>query len=238
MAGRFFYAQLFVTPPKPTTPQTGKTVIITGSNTGLGKEAARHFVRLGASKVILAVRSLEKGEAAKRDIESTTHRQNVVEVWKLDMSSYQSVLDFGKRATTELDRLDIALLNAGMMPAKWTIYEQDEAMITVNLVTQFLLAFALLPRMISTYERYHTRPTLSMTVSETHEWALFPERHAPNVFERLQMEEVDGKKVDMMRRYELSKLLAILCLRAMCERMPSAQLPVSINCVNPGLCHS
>jgi len=44
---------------------TGKTIIVVGSNTGLGKEAVRHFVRLNASKVIIAVRSISKGKAAQ-----------------------------------------------------------------------------------------------------------------------------------------------------------------------------
>lgn len=57
----------------PTTSFVGKTVIITGSNTGLGREAARHIARLGAETIILAVRSLRKGEAAKRDIEQSTN---------------------------------------------------------------------------------------------------------------------------------------------------------------------
>ncbi len=57
---------------------------------GLGKEAARHFVGLNAQIVILACRSVEKGEAAKKDIESTTKRAGVVEVWQLDLGSYNS----------------------------------------------------------------------------------------------------------------------------------------------------
>ena len=64
--------QLFIRLPYPTSSFAEKTVIITGSNTGLGKEAARHIARLGAETLILAVRSLEKGEAAKRDIEKST----------------------------------------------------------------------------------------------------------------------------------------------------------------------
>jgi FlaA1/EpsC-like NDP-sugar epimerase len=56
----FFYSQLCVNLPYLNASWTGKTVTVTGATVGLGKEAARHFVRLGASKVILAVRTIEK----------------------------------------------------------------------------------------------------------------------------------------------------------------------------------
>ena len=48
--------QLFHRPEYPTADFSGKTIIVTGSNVGLGKEAVKHFVRLGAKKVIMAVR--------------------------------------------------------------------------------------------------------------------------------------------------------------------------------------
>ncbi|GJC97687.1 short-chain dehydrogenase [Colletotrichum higginsianum] len=84
----FLYSQLFKSLPYPQGSYAGKTVVITGSNVGLGKEAARHFARLGASKLILAVRSLDKGRVAKEDIEATTNcAKHVVEVWELDMSN-------------------------------------------------------------------------------------------------------------------------------------------------------
>ena len=66
------FAQLFTSVPKPTGNCASKTVIVTGSNIGLGIEAARHFTRLDASKVILAVRTLGKGKDAKANIEKTT----------------------------------------------------------------------------------------------------------------------------------------------------------------------
>lgn len=75
------YSQFFVRLPYPTKGFKGQTVIITGSNTGLGLEAARHIVDLGAEKVILAVRDVEKGKDAKRSIEKSTGRENAVEVW-------------------------------------------------------------------------------------------------------------------------------------------------------------
>lgn len=59
---------------------SGKTYIVTGGNSGLGLETARHLVEFNASRVILAVRNLTAGENAKKDIEKTTGRKGVVEV--------------------------------------------------------------------------------------------------------------------------------------------------------------
>ncbi|CZT49493.1 related to enoyl-CoA hydratase/isomerase [Rhynchosporium secalis] len=69
-----------MTLPYPTTDFTGETIIVTGSNTGLGQEAAQHFVALGAAKVILACRSIEKGESAKSKIEKVTKKRGTGEL--------------------------------------------------------------------------------------------------------------------------------------------------------------
>ncbi len=235
----FIYSQLFASLPSPTYDYTGKTVIVTGSNVGLGKEAARHFTRLGAATVILAVRSIEKGEAAKRDIESSTGKQNVVKVMQLDMSSYQSVLDFASKASQELDRIDVALLNAGVARGEWELAEGEESTITVNVIATFLLAFALLPKLKETASKFNTRPNLTIVSSEVHAWAAFEERKAPDgqIFKTLSTKPEKMAGV-MEERYQVSKLLEVLTIRAMADRKSSTQIPVTINNVNPGLCHS
>lgn len=63
----------------------GKTYIITGSNSGLGLETARHLVEFQAARVVLAVRNLVAGETAKNDIEKTTKRTGVVEVSNVEV---------------------------------------------------------------------------------------------------------------------------------------------------------
>ncbi|KAL9627045.1 MAG: hypothetical protein Q9164_007723, partial [Protoblastenia rupestris] len=73
------YTQLAFRPPVPKADFSGKTIIVTGANVGLGKEASKHFVRLNTHKVILAVRSVKKGEAAKAEIEAEGGRMGIVE---------------------------------------------------------------------------------------------------------------------------------------------------------------
>ncbi|KAF1959241.1 short-chain dehydrogenase/reductase-like protein [Byssothecium circinans] len=234
------YSQLFAPIPKPTASYAGQTIIVTGSNVGLGKEAARHFTRLGASTVILAVRSMSKGEAAKADIEKTTNTTDVVKVWHLDMGSYQSVLDFASKASKELQRLDIAVLNAGVARGEWEIMEQDESTITVNVVSTFLLALSLLPKMKETANTFNKRPTLTIVASDIHIWAKFEEGKAPDgkIFEALNMKPAEVGEAAMLERYRVSKLLDILGTRAIADRKAAQQIPVTVNCVTPGLCHS
>ncbi|KAL1592990.1 hypothetical protein SLS59_009460 [Nothophoma quercina] len=229
------FAQLFTSIPKPTGSCAGKTVIVTGSNIGLGLEAARHFTRLGASKVILAVRTLSKGENAKASIEKTTGVKNVVEVWQLDMSSYKSVLEFAVRTEKELERVDIALLNAGISAGKFEVFEQDESTLTVNVVSTFLLALALLPKLKATSVKFNTRPNLTITESEVHRVTQFKEKDVAEgqIFAKLN-EHTD----DMQERYFVSKMMEVLIIRAMADRKTASQIPVTINCVNPGYCRS
>lgn len=165
--GRFLYHQLFVVPPLPKTRCEGKTVIVTGSNVGLGLEAARHFARLGAARIILAVRSIEKGEAAKKSIDESLHLPlSHVLVWALDLSSYDSVKQFAARVDRELDRVDVVCENAGIATSTFRFAEDDESTITTNVISTFLLAFLLLPKLKKTAQRFNVHPTLSITSSE------------------------------------------------------------------------
>lgn len=95
-----------MTPTLPTTSFEGKTVVVAGANRGLGLEATRQFVRLGASKVIMAVRSVSRGQAAKDDVENTEKcSTSTIEIWDLDMASYDSIKQFAEKLGT-LSRLD------------------------------------------------------------------------------------------------------------------------------------
>jgi NAD(P)-dependent dehydrogenase (short-subunit alcohol dehydrogenase family) len=109
---------LFEKLPYPPADYTGKAIIVFGADAGIGKEAVRHFVRLNAFDVILGVRSIDRGEIAKADIEATTKRTGAVEVWEIDLSRYASVKSFAARVAT-LPRVDAVVLNAGIGTFDW-----------------------------------------------------------------------------------------------------------------------
>ncbi|KAH6937628.1 hypothetical protein HPB50_002543 [Hyalomma asiaticum] len=90
----------------------GKTVIITGANTGIGKETARELARRNG-RVILACRNMVKAREAAADIRASTGRSVVL--MQLDLCSLNSVRQFARQVVATEPRLDVLILNAGMM---------------------------------------------------------------------------------------------------------------------------
>jgi retinol dehydrogenase-12 len=186
MGGHWAYAQIWAKLPYPATKFTDQTIIVTGSNIGMGLEAARHFVRLDAKKVILAVRNLQKGEEAKKSIiESEKRPESTVEVWDLDLASYASTKAFAQRANRDLDRLDVVVGNAGIYMYEFEMAEEDESTITVNNVSTFLLGIMLLPKLRETSITHDKETVLTFTGSFVHYLTEFPERTADSIFKGL-----------------------------------------------------
>ena len=159
--------------PLPTRSFAGQTIIVTGSNTGLGLEAARHFVRLNSERVILAVRSLKKGEEAKASIETSTGRKNVIEVWQIDMSDYESINTFATLCQS-LERLDVVVANAGVLRNTFEEAGGTEITIAVNVIGTFLLALNLFPILRRSRQRTGQTSKLVITSSVVHEDVSLP----------------------------------------------------------------
>ncbi|XP_054463598.1 dehydrogenase/reductase SDR family member 13a.3 [Anoplopoma fimbria] len=91
----------------------GKTAIVTGSNTGIGKTTALDLAKRGA-RVILACRNKGKAEAAAYDIRRESGNSQVV-FMQLDLASFESVRCFAETFLKTEPRLDILINNAGVM---------------------------------------------------------------------------------------------------------------------------
>lgn len=230
----FFYRQLFVTPP-PVLPSqadlTGRTAIITGANGGLGLETARQLLGLGC-KVILAVRDEKKGETAREDLARSQKlvSASMIEVWKLDLSSYSSISDFAERAKG-LDHLDIAILNAGL----WKVTEAFsttgyEESIQVNYLGNVLLMLLLLP-IIRDKKMGNEAGHIVVVNSDVASWAKFEEKGAEPLLPAFKQKMT---KWDDVERYGTSKLLGQIFLSELSKHVSSSAVTISF--ANCGLC--
>jgi NAD(P)-dependent dehydrogenase (short-subunit alcohol dehydrogenase family) len=114
----------------------GRTVIVTGANSGLGEVTARELARVGA-KVVVAVRNLDKGKAAAATMPGD------VEVRKLDLQDLSSVREFA----SGVDAVDVLVNNAGIMAVPYAqTVDGFESQIGTNHLGHFALTNLLLPK--------------------------------------------------------------------------------------------
>lgn len=217
----------------------GKNVIVTGSNTGLGFEAAIKFAALDASRIILAVRDIEKGEAAKSKIAERTGREDRIEVWQLDMDSYESIREFASRAST-LDHLDVVVLNAGVYMVDYRISKYGwEETLQVNLLSTVLLGLLLIPKLRSSRTSVSV-PTLEFVSSGNYERASLNEeqRKADNILQLFNKKETYGASV----QYSTSKLFLMYAMQTIATLAassdPSREIDFIVTSVCPGYCQS
>ena len=122
----------------------GKTVIVTGANTGIGKETALDLAKRGA-RVIMACRDLKKGETALNDIVEKTGSKNVV-LKQLDLASLKSIREFAEDINKNEPRLHVLVNNAGILGSSKRTMTGDgfEMTMGVNHLGHFLLTDLLL----------------------------------------------------------------------------------------------
>lgn len=232
----FLKRQLFASPPflsKTSINLTGKTAIVTGSNAGLGFDCAAQLLDLGLSKLIIAVRSEAKGEAAKQTLlTSRPTGKDDIEVWQLNLESYKSILSFIERAKS-LNRLDILVNNAGVSKQSFEINRETshEQSVQVNYLSLALITILMLPIMKA--KNSVAEPGHVVTVnSDVPAWAKFKEQDSISLLSAFDAPEF----WDEGDRYATSKLLGQLFVIELCKRIPDSV--AIINAPNPGLCKS
>lgn len=127
--------------------QRGRTVVVTGSNTGIGFETASTLAARGAS-VILAVRDVAKGAAAAKRITSS-HPDADVAVEQLDLSSLESIRATAERLRSSRPAVDLLINNAGITHAPHGQNDDGfEQVFGTNHLGHFALTGLLLPSML------------------------------------------------------------------------------------------
>ncbi|KAA0201513.1 hypothetical protein HAZT_HAZT005400 [Hyalella azteca] len=123
----------------------GKTVIVTGSNTGIGRETALELARRKA-RVIMACRNLTKCKLARKEIIAETLNRNVV-CRECDLSSFESIRQFAARICAKESTVDILINNAGVMRCPRTLSKDGiELQLATNHLGHFLLTMLLLDK--------------------------------------------------------------------------------------------
>ncbi|CAG7938251.1 unnamed protein product [Penicillium salamii] len=239
MAGLFQLFTLRCSPPND--PQDisfdGKVVLLTGATSGVGFEAALKILDLGAEKLIIGARNVERGKAVKMGLERATGRPNTVKVWELEMSSFRSVKSFIDRVNNELNRLDIAILNAGIWNSAYSQSPEGwEETLQVNTLSTSMLALLLIPKLRK-----------SATATDPAHLSVVTSQKFVRVKARtLQTDDLllpflnDSVNFKGAKQYGISKLLLEFVVKKIAglSRNEDGSHPLIVNTVSPGFCIS
>jgi len=122
---------------------TGKTIVVTGANTGLGYESVKAFARNGAN-VVMACRSVEKGEAARKQIVRLIP-SSIIQVMQLDLADIKSIHHFAATFRESHAHLDVLLNNAAVMMVPYSLTKDGfESQMGTNHLGHFALTGILL----------------------------------------------------------------------------------------------
>lgn len=197
---------------------TGKTAIITGANSGLGLETAKTFARLGA-RIILAVRNLDKGQAAKQEILDESP-EATIDVMQLDLSDLESVRAFAETFTSRFDSLDLLVNNAGVMTPPYAKTKDGfELQFGSNHLGHFALTGRLLPLLL------RTENSRVVTLSS------LAHRNSAIYFDNL--DGSNGYKA--MKFYGQSKLANLMFATELDERLKQHGLATQSMACHPGI---
>ncbi len=199
-----------------------KTVVITGANTGIGKETAVGLATMGAT-VVLACRNRAKAETAATEIRSRSGRDDVALV-DLDLADLDSVAACAKEILDRFERIDVLINNAGMQLKERTLTKQGfEYTFGVNHLGHFLLTTTLLDRV-----RVSAPARIVNLSSVGHNFA-----RGGLPWDDLQHEVT---RYTANGAYCESKLANILFTRELARRLPPGE--VTANAVHPGAVNS
>lgn len=214
-----------------------KTALVTGANTGMGKETARELAKAGL-RVVMTSRSPESGQAALREIEGQTGNSDL-HLLSLDLSSQESIRKSAREFLERFDRLDILVNNAGVSITQPALTKDGiEWTVGVNAFGPFLLTMLLLDlmkrsapsRIVNVGSGMHVISRLSL---DRYEKAV---RHGERGTWSASRAWSGSRTWSGNRAYADSKLMNILFTYELARRL--AGTGVTATCAQPGMVRS
>lgn len=196
---------------------TGKIVIVTGANSGIGKATARQLADLGAT-VVLACRCKERAEAALCELNCVEGR--CFDLLPLDLADLESVRAFAMAFAAKYDHLDALINNAGILGRRRAETKQGfEMSFGVNYLGAFLLTMLLLPLL----EKSEQGRIVMMT-SVAHAWGT------------IRFDDLNYTRgYNRFAAYGHSKLCNLLFTRTLAQKLRARGSRITINAVHPGI---
>lgn len=199
----------------------GKTIIITGANSGIGKAAAIQLAETGAN-VVMACRSHERGAAALEEVRQRSGSQSV-DLLQVDMSSQASILKFAEEFLSRNTRLDVLIHNAANfdLTMKTPVFTEDgvETVFATNHVGVFLLTSLLLDLL------KESAPSRIITVASKG-LIVYPTLD-------IEFDNLNGERsFNPQHAYYHSKLAQVMYTYDLAERLSGTG--VTVNCVRVG----
>lgn len=205
---------------------SGKTIVITGANSGIGLETGRELARGGAT-VVMACRDLARAKAARADIAARVPGAKL-ELVSLDLASLASVRACADTIKNQWPRIDVLINNAGLFPFKKQLTDDGfEMQFGVNHLAHFLLTQSLMPALLAA-----GRPRVVNVASMMHHLG------------KLDFDSFRGEKpYGPLKAYAQSKLCNVLFARELARRHAGDGLlswslhpgPVGTNIMGRGL---
>lgn len=227
----FFSSRISFDPDKDIPSLEGKVILVTGGNIGLGKQAILEYAKHGPRQIWLAARSLDKAQAAVDEIQAQVTGAPI-RVVQLDLASLSSVRRAARSIAQETDRLDILMLNAGVMACEAGLTEDGfEVQFGTNHMGHALLTSLLLPLLERTAQAHSGtgaggRADVRVVVLSSRAHRMIPRQGVH--FEALKTPCSD---MGTMTRYGQSKLANVLFARRLAQLHPW----LTVAAVHPGV---
>lgn len=203
---------------------SGKVILVTGGNIGLGKQSIIEIVRHKPSHIWLAARNLAKAESAVADIKRVVPGAPI-HLLELDLASLESVKKAARTFLQSATRLDILMLNAGIMATPPGVTQDGlEIQFGTNHVGHALLTKLLLPILVKSAGDATADVRIVVLASTAH-------TKAPDGGIQFDALETRAEDMDTWARYGQSKLANILFARELAKRYPQ----LNVVSVHPGI---